>query len=443
MLGASVGTAQSVLAPYALDPPIPPGRPISTYYGTPPSALRLASPPTETFAPAAEAGGWRPDWMNQVLHEYFADPSKKRPDCWVSADYLLWWVQKSPMPTPLVTSGAVDVANPGALGSVGTNVLVGGSSTDFDAFSGGRVTAGAWLDDHQVFGLEAGGFLLQRRSIRAGFSSDQAGRPLLGIPFLDANTGNEDFAEFTTPGQLVGRVDVSSSLSLGGGEVDLLVNLFRGSSLTLDVLGGFRYLDLREDLRIGGSSAPLPGFVVFFGGGSFAAPAVTSTFDRFHTGNQFYGGQLGTRIEYRSDRAFVQVAGKLALGETSQSVDVSGRSTLSAGPTNPVATLPGGLFAQPGNIGRFTDNAFTAIPEVEVKVGYQFTSHVRATVGYNFLYWSNVVRPGNQLNRSVDPGQVPTFGDFGAPGIGTLIPTGVSTSSFWAQGVSLGLEIGF
>ena len=37
------------------------------------------------------------------------------------------------------------------------------------------------------------------------------------------------------------------------------------------------------------------------------------------------------------------------------------------------------------------------------------TEHIRLSMGYTFLYWSDVVRPGDQVDRVVDFTKVPSF----------------------------------
>ena len=70
-------------------------------------------------------------------------------------------------------------------------------------------------------------------------------------------------------------------------------------------------------------------------------------------------------------------------------------SSLLAGPVL-AQTLPGGILALPSNGGRRSDGEFTAVPEVEIKLGYQVGPYLSCTIGYNFLYWSRVVRPGQR-----------------------------------------------
>ena len=67
----------------------------------------------------------------------------------------------------------------------------------------------------------------------------------------------------------------------------------------------------------------------------------------------------------------------------------------------------GGLLALPSNIGRYDRDVFSWVPELGVTIGYQCTDHWKLFVGYNVLYWSSVVRPGEQIDRTVNANQLP------------------------------------
>ena len=104
-------------------------------------------------------------------------------------------------------------------------------------------------------------------------------------------------------------------------------------------------------------------------------------------------------------------------------------------------SAPGGLLAQSTNIGHHSNDKFAAVPELDLNIGYQINDHWRAFVGYSFLYASNVVRPGDQIDRRVNPNLIPVIGG------GATTPTGPSNpmvtgahSDFWAQGANVGLE---
>ncbi len=67
------------------------------------------------------------------------------------------------------------------------------------------------------------------------------------------------------------------------------------------------------------------------------------------------------------------------------------------------------------------------------------TDSVRIYVGYTLLYWSNVVRPVDQIDFGINPTQLPT-----AAGPGTLVGPArpafnFHETDFWAQGVNLGV----
>jgi hypothetical protein len=77
---------------------------------------------------------------------------------------------------------------------------------------------------------------------------------------------------------------------------------------------------------------------------------------------------------------------------------------------------------------------------VGINVGYQLTEHLRAFVGYSFLYWTHVARPGDQIDRAVNPTQLPLSTT--APQLtGPARPAPVlRDTDFWAQGISFGVE---
>lgn len=116
-------------------------------------------------------------------------------------------------------------------------------------------------------------------------------------------------------------------------------------------------------------------------------------------------------------------------------MNLNGVTVDTGGPKGPVA-IPTGFFVQDG---RFQQNQFSVVPEIGLTIGYQFTDRLRTFVGYNFIYWSKVVRPGDQISPMVNPA-VPAL-PFGGPGaIGPAQGFAFHTSSFWAEGITFGIE---
>ena len=235
------------------------------------------------------------------------------------------------------------------------------------------------------------------------------------------------------PGQLAGTVVVSETSRLQGAELNLVENWCCSCCSRVDLLAGFRYVQLDEGLSIVENLAVLPSIAPPLGGSTFGV------LDQFSTHNRFYGGQLGARAEYRRGNWFVNVLGKVALGGTHEVVRIQGATSITPAGGSTTVT-PGGLLAQPTNSGHFSRDEFAVVPEVGINVGYQVTRSLRAYIGYTFLYWSDVVRPGDQIDRALNTTQIPTIG-----GTSTLVgparPTFVfKDTDFWAQGINFGVE---
>ncbi len=357
-------------------------------------------------------------------------PGRNAPCFWASAEYLLWWVKNAPEPTPLVTTGSLAGVNPGALNDPTTRVLLGGTNENYGPFSGFRATLGGWLDTCETFGLEGTGFFLGQRSTNASVVSSGA-TPLFipyASPFLPPP--GETAVPLNVPGGVT-TATVSSSSDLWGLELRGLYNLYRTERFHSEALFGFRYLQLNESLDF---DATVSGPILA------GLPATATLSDSFQTRNQFYGGEIGARGGVRWGRLTADVSGTLSLGGMHEVLNIGGSKSASAtvpGFGNVGGSLPGGFFAEPSNIGQQTRNVFAVVPEVGLQLGYLFTPHFRAFVGYNFLYASDVVRPGNQIDRTVNISQV-----LGTPPLlGPARPSPLfNQTDFWAQGVTFGFE---
>jgi hypothetical protein len=257
-----------------------------------------------------------------------------------------------------------------------------------------RLTLGGWFDEEDLFGAEGSGFTLERRTKRFAAASDATGNPPLYFPIFSESAGAERGIPIADPLRAFsGDVVINSTLQLWGAELNGIVNLYHNSCLEFTVLTGFRYADLRENIENYNTTKDL-----IFGN-------VTSLTDYFRTVDQFYGGQLGSRLAVRLHRFSLDITGKVALGFTHQVVDIQGNIT-QFGPNAPVppgvGIFPGGLFTQSSNIGKRTADPFAVLPSLELKCGYALNQRSRVFVGYDLLYWSQVVRPGNQISHQVN-----------------------------------------
>jgi hypothetical protein len=352
---------------------------------------------------------------------------------WVGAEYLRWRVRGDSLPPLLTTSPAGTVrADAGVLSTPGTVTLFGDSKVNDDWRSGGRVWAGFWLDDEQRWGVEANFFKLEDAAER--FDASSNGNPILARPFFNALTNRPDAELIAFPGAATGQFSAAETSTLLGAGVWLRRNVCCGDCYRLDALVGYRYLRLRDRLGIGEN-------LVSTDATSTTVPVGTrlAVADQFDTANDFHGVDLGLTGEIRRGHWVLEGLAKVALGTTGSELNVNGFTTVGVPGFAPV-TQSGGLLALSSNSGRFSANRFGVVPEVGVKVGYQVTPHLRASVGYDFLFWNDVIRAGSQIDTVVNPNLLPPAMPGGpsrpAPRFG-------DTVDLWVHGVSFGLEFRF
>lgn len=399
--------------------------------GSNPIALPQFGPSSEPIATTlpprpGESSLARP--LTLSYHTYA--PVDESPRYWGSVDYLLWWLGNGSTP-PLVSTGNPADSVPGALGQPGTRVLFGGpNALDFGGYSGMRATVGGWLGDW--LGAELIGFILFRNVERFTQTSDAAGNPPIYVPFDNFNPltpplpheGSFTVADPLLLGGVNGNITVTAATQLWGVEVNSLCQGIVRGGLNAAWLLGFRYLGLEDELNLSGSH------------NAFVIDNQQSWRERFFTQNNFYGGQLGTKLSWTNGLLLVDFAGKLALGSTQQVVTISGSSTDSgSGSANPGTFSGGAVFALPSNLGRHAGSAFTVVPHLQLKAGCNLTRFCTGFVGYDFLYWSSVVRAGDQLDRRVNASQA-----IGGVLVGDPLPTPqFNRNDLLVHGVSFGI----
>lgn len=344
---------------------------------------------------------------------------------WGYAEYLYWWTQGSSLP-PLATGSPTGTpfADAGVLGRPGTVVLFGNERVDGDGRSGGRFTLGAWLNAEHTFGLEGSFFFLEDQSTHFTLSSD--GNPIIARPFFDVLSGTSSSVKTSFPNVVRGTQDFSTSSSLLGAEIYARHNLRCCDCSRLDLIAGYRYLQLDDDLLMHDIEISTDRTNPLFG-------LPIDIKDAFHTDNDFHGGLIGLIGERQFGCWYVRGVAKVALGCTHRRVTINGTTQV-----NGAAPELGGLLALPSNIGTHESNEFSVVPEVGVFLGYNITDRVRVFGGYSFLYWCNVARPGDQVDLRVNTSQ----GPLGNGLVGPAFPVfEFRNTDYWAQGLSIGLEI--
>ena len=111
-------------------------------------------------------------------------------------------------------------------------------------------------------------------------------------------------------------------------------------------------------------------------------------------------------------------------------------------PLQPPQFFDGGVLGQPTNSGRTIRSEFAVLPEAVIKLGYRFRDRSRFYVGYNFLYLSSVLRPGDQIDPGLDVNRIPNFPLPGTiPRLATVRPgVPLKDSDVFVQGISFSLQ---
>jgi hypothetical protein len=332
----------------------------------------------------------------------------------VSVDYILWWLREGRIPPTLTTSSQ---ASRGLLGQPDTRLLYGGDRIQTrhgDRFNGVRPALGYWFDDAQSIGVEARAFFLERDSTHFKATSD--GSTLLARVYEnpDGSPASSIVAGQSPTGPRNGGFVGYSRVELFGEEANLVAALLTGDGFRLEVLGGARFLQMRDRTDLTATGRTLPQTTTLFG-----------LDDHYRVEDAYYGGQVGLRGELTRGRWFVNLRGAVGLGGNVAQVRAFG-STLFQTPAERLVT-PNGLTVQASNGGAFDRTTLNMVSEVGLNVGCRLTDHVRLYTGYTFLLWDSPMRSGDQIDLVVNGSSRPT------------IP--FKEDLFWAQGLNAGVEL--
>jgi hypothetical protein len=364
-------------------------------------------------------------------------PVNSGPRFWIEAEGGIYGFSKN-LPTlaataPPATTGPTFVpTSPGFIGLVSissvTNPLTIGDSPGLGG--GGSYRMGYWLDPERTKAIEGSVFY-----VRGASKFSTAPTTVTTTTLIN-----------TTPDVFVGLFNDTTTTALNGVISDQLYGAdanyrMKAPQLTslsnFDVMVGVRYAALDERLTASVSSVFLRNFRPELG---IPFPTdftnASSGFDSFRIRNDFVGPQAGFNAEQHWGPYWVASENKLAVGAMLEHLSVSGSTVTSTTPTNTIllAGIPlmingglpvtgigapsFGLFGQ----GDRSRTAFAVVPSGNIKVGYDIIPDMLSlTLAYNYLYMSSVGRVGDQITS----------------------PFGITQSSFFAQGITLGAKAKF
>ena len=400
-----------------------------------------------------------------------------RPIFYARGEYLLWDFDGMNTP-PLVVSSQNANFNP-------ATIIYGNDKILDSSRDGWRVRVGYWLDDYGGWAIEGDyfGFATEDEIFIAGDANNSiTPPPFIGRPYFNIFPGNDldgnpatpnipsDSVEEVDTNNLTGTVRVDTESDFQAAGIHLRRNLcciagggtdcgsgvdcgsavggcdgcagslsgpgcaafFKGGTRHVDMIYGVRWAQLDERLGI------TEDLEVIGPPGSGGIGTTFLVHDNFATANEFVGGEIGFLLDWQRRRWSLELLSKLALGNNRQRVFISGDTF--GDPNNGTSTdfKQGGLLAQPSNIGAYERNELSVIPEIGVTAGYLLTQRLKVTAGYTFLYWSSVVRPGDQIDLDVNE----EFLDFDpSPLTGPARPEFVlQDTDIWAHGLNVGLD---
>lgn len=412
-------------------------------------------PPTEIAPPKPNVSTWpaeapsaspiQPIYPVYPRHMFASEPAPKLEFstrdvfrqfvAWGGADYTMWWFRKSPLAVPLVVTTS-SAPGPGVniLGvDPNARVILGPQQVEQNLRDGGRAWLGFWFGGDSSLGLEVVGLWIESPSERMGVHSETTGVPFYSRPIVMPG-GVPGVYDISYPGAVHGSFIVQNHQLVRGLETNFIVFGGGDHRCAFELLAGARFLELDEQLDLHYSVNNLVAFPAF--GGQLLAPGVTvHALDSYRALNQFYGGQLGGRVESNLGRLSLAFSGKIAMGVNDMTLRVEGLTSRSDSAT----IYPAGILANAANVGRFHDSRFAYVPEGQFSVGWWFTPNLRLKVGYNVLYISDVIRPGSQISNAVNPAAVPVDPVYGSSPITRTAPQFLRTD-FWAEGITFGID---
>src|SRR5262249_27150937 len=183
--------------------------------------------------------------------------------------------------------------------------------------------------------------------------------------------------------------------------------------------------------------------------------AQITTNDLISTRNNFYGAEAGMSFEWWVVPSVVVSGwGKAAVGGTYERIFIQGNTTTSSfavitNGANPPVILANPLVSRnvtqggiltPG-VGPILDTAtrLAWVPEGNLTVGYLPACWVRLFCGYNWMFISNVVRPGDQVGFTTSNANLTLVGN--SQNV-TVVQPGYryTTNNLFVHGLSAGVE---
>lgn len=355
---------------------------------------------------------WYHRWLNGSL--------SLRRDRWFGGiEYLMMWRRGDRLP-PLVTTEVTEGQN------TATVLLVGQERIMERMGSGGRVTIGTWLDDHQCLSLVGRGWYGGRKTYDYDQNQDQT--PILLRPFLnvsDDQDPEEDTQVIASPERASGSIHIGANSEAFGADVSIRQFLYGDLGATVDFLYGYQFMRLNEWLGIDTDSTALDDEFVPEG-------TMLSVSDHFQTSNEFHGGQVGFAANYRECCWSFNGLLKVGFGSLTRRATRTGQTITQV--DDAISVDPQGLLVRSTNDGTFTDRTFGWVPELDLSLGWHRYPGWDLTFGYHVIAMTDALQPSG----AIDPDLAVNLSE---PPLGEQRPSdGLRYRTFYLHGIHFGLQ---
>jgi len=344
---------------------------------------------------------------------------------WLRGEYLLWIT---------TTRQGIEAFQERYSNPLVNTLLTTTGTTDEDLIRAGiegkrgyRLTAGAWLDSDNRFGIEASAMWLYRKNLGTPLSPAAFGAA--GLPGLTGAGGGGTFA---VPISAAGLINAVVQLELGDQnisnyEVVGRAGLYHSDRCRIDGLFGARCLNFEESQALS-ILANVTG-----------VPVLAGTTVRARTGVDaratYLGALIGFDAEFYHGSWFAGIRPRATLAHLENEVTRS--ATINA--TLPVVgdvNFNSGILGLPSQKSR----TWTVMPELDVRGGKQFGDNLRIMLGASLLMLPSVARATSQIETGLPLGSLLPGGS-GVPVPALILPPKLETLYLFTM--SAGVELRF
>jgi hypothetical protein len=311
-------------------------------------------------------------------------------------------------------------------------ILFGGDNIKESPRPGGRLEVGHWFDPGHCLGI--GGHLVAMSDATVNMSLTSDDLSFFARPFFDAANNNNPTAQAIANNAANpatrGQLDLRTGSELLATDFFVRLLLVQTCAVRLDLLAGYQYARIAEDLNIHTLTETQPG----------GLPSLAVR-DAFSTSNEYNAGHFGFLGTYRRGCWGLEFLARFGFGNMQQRVSING-STTTVDANGGTSTRASGLLAQLAtNAGEYSQDTFAFMEDTGLKLAYYPTERLKLSLGYSLMYWSSVMRPGDAIDLSVDSrlftNQVP------AGATATHPAFAFDTTHYLVHGLNVGLEFRF